>query len=162
MTETTPINVNSNPRSARLVQAEQACLTQGGTCLRLAGLYLLHRGAHSYWLNHPDAKVTGREDGIINLLHYDDASSACLAALRAGPTTVSGKIFLISDGHPTTRRGIVESALKSKLYSDKAMPEFVSQESDPKGRVYDGSWSNRVLQWTPQYTSFDEFMLSHS
>lgn len=145
-----------------MVNAEQACLAKGGACLRLAGLYLLERGAHSYWLNNPEGKVSGRADGIVNLLHYEDAASACLAALRAGPEAVSGKVFLISDGHPTTRRGIIESALQSNLFRQKAMPEFVSQESDPKGKTYDGSWSNQVLQWQPKYISFDDFMSSQS
>ena len=149
----------SSPRVARLIHAEEATLANVGACLRLAGLYTKERGAHSFWLNS-GKDVSGREDGIINLVHYDDAASACLAALQVGSDVVSGKVFLISDGNPTTRRGIVEAALTNDLYKDKTMPAFLGGESDPKGKVYDGSYSNKALKWTPTHESFSSFMKS--
>ena len=119
----------------------------------------MERGAHNYWLNS-GKDVGGRPDGIINLLHYDDAASSCMAALSVGPSVVSGNIFLISDGNPTTRKGICESALKAKMYVDKTMPGFSGGDSDPLGKIYDGSVSNAALKWAPKYASFDEFMSS--
>ena len=65
----------TNPRSAKLIYAEEAVRKHGGACLRLAGLYNLDRGAHNFWLTS-GKDVAGREDGIINLLHYDDAAGA--------------------------------------------------------------------------------------
>lgn len=151
----------TNPRAARLIRAEKACLKHGGCCLRLAGLYSLERGAHNYWLTS-GKDVMGRPDGILNLLHYDDAAAACLAAVNAGSEVVKGKVFLVSDGNPTTRKGICESAMKAKVYSDATMPSFLGNESDPKGKVYDGSVTNAALKWKPKHASFDEYMSSQS
>jgi nucleoside-diphosphate-sugar epimerase len=167
---------NSNPRAYRMVQAENAAIQHGGCALRLAGLYTLERGAHNYWLDTSSSnggtaatakgrKTLGRGDGIVNLLHYDDAASAVLAALIVGPNVNSGRRFLISDGNPTTRRGICESAIKHARYREcTTMPPFLEVEKDgvdeagPRGKVYDGRKSNEALEWKPKYASFDEFM----
>ncbi|KAL3788361.1 hypothetical protein HJC23_009167 [Cyclotella cryptica] len=157
--ESTPLE-ESDPRKARGIGAEKACLREGGCALRLAGLYTLERGAHNYWLEKTDGIVKGREDGIINLLHYDDAAASCLAALRVGPQVNANKIFLISDGHPTTRRGICESALKSARYRGCGMPKFEGAEGEKRGKIYDGSWSDKTLGWRARFASFDAFMES--
>jgi nucleoside-diphosphate-sugar epimerase len=150
-----------NLRSARLISAEKLVLKHGGACLRLAGLYTMDRGAHSFWLMS-GKDVTGREDSIINLLHYDDAAGVAKAALLAGSSVVAGNVFLISDGNPLTRRGICESALKAKKYRDMKMPKFVGSDLDPVGKIYDGSASNKALKWDPEYKSFDSFMSSNA
>jgi len=161
VTEESPVaSRESSPRTARLIDAEQVCVEGGGCALRLAGLYLLERGAHNYWLEGGN-DVRGRPDGIVNLLHYDDAASSCVAALRAGPDVVSGKTFLISDGNPTTREGICVSAKKAERYAERGMPAFLGGDDGPLGKVYDGTTSDAALRWKPQYASFDEFMSSY-
>jgi len=160
--EQTPLaDPESNPRAARLVNAEAAVLANGGCTLRLAGLYNLDRGAHNFWLSS-GKPVGGRSDGIVNQLHYDDAAGSVLAALRAGPAVVSGKPFLISDGNPMSRREICVSALKAEKYQGMSLPDFLGTDSDPKGKTYDGSVSNKALNWSAQYESFDAFMMSQS
>lgn len=149
---------HASPRSMRLVKAEENVLGRKGGVLRLAGLYTLERGAHNYWLEKGDGTVRGSRDGIINLLHYDDAAGACVAALKAGKDVVDGNVFLISDGNPTTRGGICESALKSKRYHAMKMPTFGEAEASMKGKIYDGKWSNQALHWAPTHSSFDQFM----
>lgn len=162
VTETSPTaDPETNPRTAKLVGAERACRDGGGCVLRLAGLYTLERGAHNYWLES-GKDIQGRPDGIINLLHYDDAASACMAAIEAGPDVVSGKTFLISDSHPTTRLGICESAIKAAKYAEKKIPAIVGGDDMPRGKIYDGSWSDATLNWKPRYESFDKFMVSQS
>ena len=149
----------TNPRSGRMIYAEQEAIALGGCALRLAGLYTLERGAHNYWLEKcQESGVQGREDGIVNLLHYDDAASACLAALRAGSGVTSKQKYLISDGNPTTRKGICESALKHENYAKFALPKFNGGPEDLKGKVYDGTKSNKALKWKPTFASFDDFM----
>ena len=153
---------SSSPRVERLVHAEQAVLERGGTCLRLAGLYLLQRGAHSFWLSGASKSVRGRPDGIINLLHYDDAAGACLAALTTGSPTVAGQTLLVSDGNPLTRQEILQAALQSKPYQDKEMPAFDEySDADPKGKVYNGAKTNQRIKWKPRYESFAKFMEQH-
>jgi len=160
VSETTPIPTPESPRTKRLVEAELNTIAAGGCVLRLAGLYTLERGAHNYWLEKGDGTVKGSQDGIINLLHYDDAAGSCVAALQADREQTRGKTFLISDGNPTTRGGICESSLKSKKYGSKSMPIFGGDNSAGKGKIYDGHWSNDVLSWKPVYSSFDEFMIN--
>lgn len=70
------------------------------------------------------------------------------------------RTFLISDGNPTTRKGICESALKCSVYSKNSMPRFLGSEESLRGKIYDGSKSNEALQWQPKYSSFDSFMTS--
>ena len=90
------------------------------------------------------------------MLHYDDAAGACLAALIYGrgrrrnrsdtndgekeEEDEEGRLFLVSDGHPTTRKGICESALKSKRWGGETMPmldENGERGGGGKGKVYD-------------------------
>lgn len=148
---------SDSPRITRLVNAELACLTAGGCCLRLAGLYDLQRGAHNFWLTKQ--LVQSSPDGIINLLHYEDAAAACLAALRAGSSVCRNQAFLISDGHPMSRYAICQSALKAKVYRDYEIPTFDGSDQPwALGKIYDGMESNRQLNWKPMYESFDAFM----
>lgn len=69
VTESCPtLDPETNPRSGRMIYAEQEAIAKGGCALRLAGLYTLERGAHSYWLKRcQETGVQGREDGIVNL-----------------------------------------------------------------------------------------------
>jgi len=153
----------ANPRQGRMVYAEREVVGLGGCALRLAGLYTLERGAHNYWLEKcSDTGIQGREDGIVNLLHYDDAASAALAAVRVGPGVNSKETYLISDGNPTTRGGICRSAVKNTRYADFEIPTFLGKPDGLKGKVYDGTKSNDALMWGPTYPSFDQFMTSTS
>ena len=46
-----------------------------------AGLYNSLRGPHTYWLKN--GTVDGNADGIVNMLHYEDAATAVIAALQS-------------------------------------------------------------------------------
>jgi len=170
VTESSPLPETATPRIERLINAENAVLEQkGGSVLRLAGLYLLDRGAHNFWLGDTaeltKAEIAGRSDSMINLLHYDDAAGSAVAALKktisnTGDDSEGGKIFLVSDGHPLTRLQICESSLKNKRYADRTIPKFAGskENGDPIGKIYDGSYTNEHLNWKPKYESFDKFM----
>eukprot|EP00588_Corethron_pennatum_P012792 CAMPEP_0194270892 /NCGR_PEP_ID=MMETSP0169-20130528/4799_1 /TAXON_ID=218684 /ORGANISM="Corethron pennatum, Strain L29A3" /LENGTH=339 /DNA_ID=CAMNT_0039013099 /DNA_START=84 /DNA_END=1103 /DNA_ORIENTATION=+ len=161
--KSTLLDVDTNPRAGRLIRAENACLLHGGTVIRLAGLYNINRGAHNYWIEK--GEVAGAENGLINQLHYDDAASACIAAVMTDSELVQSQVFLISDGSPMTRKSICSSALKNALYQQKKMPQFLGNSNnidtaDPVGKVYKEEFSNQVLSWKPKYSSFDSFMTS--
>ena len=66
-------------RSKKMIEAEEQILQREGSVIRLAGLYSEKRGPHAFWLQ--TGAVTGSPDGIVNLVHYDDAASACFKAL---------------------------------------------------------------------------------
>jgi len=155
VTEQSPLT--STTRAQKLLDAENACRSNGGAAW--AGLYTLERGAHSFWLNS-GKDVSGRADGIINLLHYDDAAGACMAAVKT--KAGDGAIFLVSDGNPLTRKEICEFSMKNKMYAGKTMPGFQGGETDKKGKIYDGTWTNKELNWKPTHHSFAEFMTQDS
>ncbi len=163
ITEDSPVaDPKDNPRVARLIGAEEVVRAAGGCCLRLAGLYNLQRGPHNFWLTSGKA-VSGGPDGIVNMLHYDDAAGACVAALKADPDQIRGKNFLISDGHPLSRKQICEAALQASVYQVYSMPEFLGSD-DPLsnlGKIYDGTISNHVLQWKPEYESMFSYFRQH-
>ena len=163
VSEVSPVaSGTGNPRVERLVNAEQACLQAGGTCLRLSGLYNLQRGAHNYWITS-GKEIASSPDGLINQVHYDDAAGACLSAVKAGPEKCSGKVFLVSDSHPITRKEICESSLKAAVYRDEAMPKFSTPSTGtPTGKTYDCSTTHTLLNWKPKYESFDSFMSANS
>lgn len=172
VTESSPLPPPT-PRIERLINAENEILKhKGGSVLRLAGLYLLNRGAHNFWLGNTaeltKAEIAGRSDSMINLLHYDDAAGSVVAALKKTMSSTEdddskgGKVFLVSDGHPLTRLQICESSLKNKRYADRTIPKFAGskENGDPIGKIYDGSYTNEYLNWKPKYESFDKFMSS--
>ena len=175
-TESTPLPTNPIPRIGRIINAENEVLKEkGGSVMRLAGLYLLNRGAHNFWLGNTAEEtkdeITSRPDSLINLLHYEDAAGAVVAALKHNSNSGQeqdddeekrGEIFLVSDGHPLTRQQICESSLKNKRYDGRTIPKFTGskEKGDLIGKVYDGSYTNKVLNWKPIYESFDTFMSS--
>ena len=168
VTEQTPVAdpITSTARIQRLVQAEQIVLQNGGCCLRLAGLYNLLRGPHNYWLTSGKETITSSPNGMVNLLHYEDAANACYHALLLGRDVCQQKVFLISDGVPITRYQICQYAKLASYYRDYAIPQFVvndnENDNEALGKVYDGTHSNQVLHWQPKYTSFQQHMIDHA
>ncbi|CAJ1396235.1 unnamed protein product [Effrenium voratum] len=147
--------VGDSPANQRMLSAEKAA--EGAAVLRLAGLYDLDRGPHAYWLK--TGVVTGQPDGLINLVHYDDAASAVVQALQAK----SREVFVVADGVPLSRRGICEAAAKAKHFG-AAMPSFKAGEWEmggTGGKRLDASKARRVLGWRPQFPSFAEYMAAH-
>ena len=63
--------------SRRLLFGERAALDAGGCVVRLVGLYHALRGAHTFFLRAGEVDRWGGY--IINLIHYEDAASLCLA-----------------------------------------------------------------------------------
>lgn len=161
--ESTPLSATSTPRIDRLRKAEAACTRAGGVCLRLAGLYDLERGAHNYWLKSPKP-IAADPNGIVNQVHYHDAAVACYQCLNKLPSLRSS-ILLLSDGNPLSRREICQAALQSSRYQSFAMPEFAASGTPAGvtalGKIYDGTETNRILDWKPEHESFAAFMKTH-
>lgn len=120
-------------RSTKLITVEEAIRLRGGINVRLAGLYTEQRGPHTYWLKSGKT-IEGSEDGIVNMLHYEDAAGSAIAAILNGK---SGATYLACDDDPITRKEICEAALESGLFPSAAMPTFES-EIGPRGKVCDG------------------------
>lgn len=154
--ESTPeFAIGENPRADRLLQAEAAVLEAGGCVVRLSGLYHATRGAHMYFLKSPELK-SGAE-GLVNLVHYEDAASAVAAALVAQlkGATEGGEVFLATDGVPISRRDMVQACLDSGKF-EGAMPAFAA-EDDSLGKRVSNPRTRERLGWEPAYASFAEF-----
>ena len=146
--------VGESPRVDRLLLAERAVLDAGGLVCRLAGLYHSERGAHKYFLKAPS--LDSRADALVNLIHYEDAASLCVAALNSGS---SSTVYLGTDGVPVTRGDIATLTLASGAYADGAAPVFTKTDG-PLGRAMSNPWTRAQLNWQPRYASFKEFMTS--
>lgn len=151
--------LTERPGAQRLLSAERPVLEAGGTVLRYAGLYDADTGPHAYWLKV--GVVKGNLEGLINLVHYDDAASAAVAALAQEPAA-GGRVFVIADGEPVTRKEICESTLASKRFGDATGPRY---EQTPEGEM-GGKNGKRLLAararaelgWRPRFASFPKFM----
>jgi hypothetical protein len=124
----------------------------GGCVIRLAGLYSLERGAHSFWLAR--GSIDAPPAGLINLLSYEDAAGAVVATLQQGNTALT---LLASDdaSPPLTRREICAAALRHPLYSSAKMPVFAEQQAEGAaadlGKVYDSGATRRIIGWAPKH-----------
>lgn len=94
----------------RLIQAEEAILAQQGHVVRMSGLYTRLRGPHTYWMDQRNSNETiaGNANGYVNMIHYEDAASLCLAILSTD--TQSQRIFLGVDDQSLTREQIYNAA----------------------------------------------------
>jgi nucleoside-diphosphate-sugar epimerase len=136
----------------RLRGAEERLLTAGATVVRLAGLYDHDRGPHRAYLRTRTS--ARRPDGLISLIHYDDAASLCVQALIRGH---AGAIYLGCDDHPITRQELVQAVVRSQRYQATTGPpqacRFTGSEG-PYGRRCDNAWTRRALSWEPTYRRF--------
>ena len=153
-TEQSPtLALGTNPRADVLLRAEAAVLAANGCVLRLAGLYTLRRGAHTYYLTQ--AQVPARPDGVLNLLHYNDAAAAAVAALTARRRA---QVFLACDGAPITRAAMMTATLASGLFpADSRAPEFTATVG-PLGKRLNCDQTQQILGWTPSKASFQTFL----
>jgi len=152
-------------RSKALLTAEQNVEQFGGVTIRFGGLYTKTRGAHNFWLGDKAKDFTSNPNGLINLIHYDDAARCVITALlkSSGLKTQTSKklLFLASDGVPISRENICHAALKCPFYKEKIMPTFSGEKSLVDGKRYDTSKIRQELEWKPIFTSFEDFMSAH-
>eukprot|EP01035_Chromulina_nebulosa_P017849 gene17849-23462_t len=146
-------------KSTSMIAAEESILSRGGAVVRLAGLYTSTRGPHSYWLTID--KVDGAADGLINLIHYEDAASIVLLASQYNAGKVSPSIgglvgsfqqvFLGSDNKPISRRDICLAALDSGLYPNAKLPQFSSESGPSDNEIEEEKKSVKSLSslWMP-------------
>ena len=141
-------------RSTKMIAAEESILSRGGSVVRLAGLYTADRGPHTFWLKN--GTVDSNADGLVNMLHYEDAASAAVAALLRG---VASTVYLAADDEVVTREEICAAAVASGHFSGAKMPQFTST-TGPVGKTCESKWTREVLQWTPrtEYRTFANYM----
>jgi len=146
-------------RAVGILQAEKKVLEHpGGIVLRLGGLYTLDRGAHNFWLSKVRESASA-PNGLINLVHYDDAAEACVAAFSTEETMRKQEVFLVSDGQPLSRLEICKAAQQHQLYAGQPLPNFKGAADLMDGKRYNVAKARSGLQqWTPKFSDFSSFM----
>jgi nucleoside-diphosphate-sugar epimerase len=146
----------SSPRAIRLRDAEEHLLSAGAAVVRLAGLYDQHRGPHRVYLRTPTSPR--RPDGLISLIHYDDAAGLCVRALLRGR---AGSIYLGCDDHPITRQELARATVRSRRYRTAAgsppVCSFTGSEGS-RGRRCDNTWTRQTLDWEPLHRRFLDWL----
>ena len=98
-------------------------------------------------------------NGLINLVHYDDAAEACVAAFSTEETMRKQEVFLVSDGQPLSRLEICKAAQQHQLYAGQPLPNFKGAADLMDGKRYNVAKARSGLQqWTPKFSDFSSFM----
>lgn len=148
-------------RALVLAQAERNILSvPEGNVVRLAGLYTIDRGPHTFWLNR--GSVTGPPDGMLNMVHYRDAAKAVVAVLKVTSENnqedkQDRRVYLASAERSLSRRDLCEAALKHPKFSEFDPPVY-GDDAPGAARKYDNSWTRKTTGWKPEFECFDEFM----
>ena len=143
----------------------------------LTCLHSKERGAHSYWGR--GGQFPARPEGLINLLHYEDAARAALVCLETGEA-VRGKTYLVSDGCPLSRSDFLRDTpishccrcafekfpvvtglptCRQEIMAACAVTnvEFTGGPGED-GKRYNTEKIRQELGWNPQHSSFTQFM----
>ena len=99
--------VGGAPTADAILGGERAVLNSGfakARVLRFGGLYGPGRHHLVDQLRRGEHVIGGRVDHYINYLHLDDAASALLAALVAGPD--GARVYNVGDGCPVTKEAL--------------------------------------------------------
>eukprot|EP00039_Didymoeca_costata_P030214 m.28374 g.28374 ORF g.28374 m.28374 type:complete len:292 (-) comp7998_c0_seq2:59-934(-) len=148
--------VTNTARAQRLLDAERVVLEAGGIVLRLAGLYTMARGPHGFWYKSPNPP-TRNANGLINLVHYEDAARAIVTVLQS--ETVPSSVYLVADGYPITRQEISNAAsqLPIEPFNTVSEPVQFPVLESRKGKRIDATLIKKELKWEPQFQSFQDF-----
>ncbi len=141
-----------SPRARRLREAEDRLLAAGAVVVRLAGLYDHDRGPHRAYLRTRTSPR--RPDGLVSLIHYDDAAELCVRASNLGR---AGAIYLGCDDQPITRQELVRAVVRSPRYRSAKEPPQACQftgADGPLGRRCDSTWTRQALGWEPTHRRF--------
>jgi len=144
-----------------LREAEDQVLANGGTVLRLAGLYGPGRSVHlQKFLSGTATIESGPVSRLLNQLHRDDATGAILHLLGLSPATIRGEIFNVVDDTPITQRECYEILA---AHFGLPLPPEAPPDPDRKRGWTHKAVSNAKLRatgWTPRYPSFAAALVS--
>ena len=120
--------------------------------LRLAGLYGAGRVPHAAAVD-AGRPIGGSPGAYLNLIHVDDAARAVATAAASG--AVAGRVYNVSDGHPTVRGAYVE-LVATRL--GVALPPF--EGGTGLGKRVRNVRATRELGLRLQYPSYREGLAS--
>lgn len=143
--ENSPVNLAS-----QLYEAEEVAKSHGSHILRLAGLYDCKRGPHIFWQKQGSSPLN--PNGIVNLIHRQDAASAIFKVLNS---SIRNNIWNISDGAPITRKEIADQWAQSL---NRESCRFLSTDSSSKLKKISHDKFSKEFEWSPRWKNFSEFV----
>ena len=114
-------------------------------------------GAHNYWCGGGAKEFPSKPDGLINLVHYEDAAEAVIACLEAEAGCVRGEVFLVADGAPMSRQNIAAAAALHPRYRESEGVRFTGGQG-VDGKKYNCQKIRTKLGWKPKHESYAGFM----
>ena len=150
--ETSPAEPQ-NEKGKLLRESEEMVLANGGTVLRLGGIYGPGRSFFLQSIRAGTAAV-GIPDRYVNQIHRDDAAAAIIYVAQR-PRETTGRIYNVVDDEPGLR-GAVSRWLAEQLQltiSDSPEPSVTKRGTSNK-RVSNARLRN--LGWAPIYRSYRE------
>lgn len=97
---------------------------------------------------------------MVNLIHYEDAASLCVAALRGGSKgeMARGKVYLGCDNHPIRFDDMMRATEASGKFPGASNVQFTGQPGGAKGKLANNDRTRADLGWQPVYPSYEQFM----
>jgi len=153
VTEESPVKPDAETARV-LVEAETCLLAKGGSrgrsphrqfpavILRVAGIYGPERGHLFLQYLKDEARIPGRGERLLNMIHRDDVAGAIIAALKSGRP---GEVYNAVDDEPVTQLGFFQW-LSGPL--GKELPPYAPEDAEVVRRrgVTNKKVSNRRLR----------------
>ena len=153
VTEKSP-TARQSPLSRILREAEDIVLKQGGTVLRLSGIYGPGRAIHLQRILEGTAIIEkGKTSRWLNQIHRDDVVSGILHLLAREGDFARGGVFNLSDATPMTQRDCYEQL--ADFFKVPRPPEAPARPGG-KRMTTNKRVSNSKLRgtdWKPRYPS---------
>ncbi|MDF1814427.1 MAG: hypothetical protein P1V20_19635, partial [Verrucomicrobiales bacterium] len=153
VTEDSPANPDRETGKC-LRAAEDLLVKDGGTALRLAGIYGPGRSVHLKKMLEGTATIeSGEVSRWLNQIHRDDVARAILHIIRSSEKH-SGQIYNVADDNPISQRQCYETLAR---ILDKPVPGEAPPDLNRKRAWTHKKVSNAKLKatgWTPGFPSF--------
>lgn len=149
ITETAPTT------TGRVTGAEGVIREAGGVVVRIGGLHARRVGQQLGLVGKPSLTIPRQL--IINMVHYEDAAAAVVAAARlplGAPTDVDGSPFVVTDGVPLTVEELVAATMAHTAFAGSATPAL-PVDTGVCGKRIDAIATREALAWEPRYTYTD-------
>lgn len=133
--------------SSRVTAAEAIIRAAGGVVVRLGGLYARRVGGHQRFVGQ--SSIAMPRLLAINMVHYEDAALAVVAAARlppGAPTDAAGSPIVVTDGVPLTVEKLVAATMVHTAFAGTATPAL------PVDKRIDTTATRKALSWEPIFT----------
>lgn len=137
-----------------LREVEDLVIANGGTALRLSGIYGPGRCTYiQRLLNNTSTIEVGSTSRYLNQIHRDDAAAAIYHLMQQAKNEVHSQIYNVTDGHSPTQRECYENL--AQLLDKPLPPESAPTETSKRARTHRRISNAKLIAtgWQPTYPS---------